>query len=106
MPRKTEDADKIAVPFPDEPGAVYMTEAQWQQFKEKLGETCALYWCERADAYAEQYPARWRRYKDHYRTLMVWHGMKLSDGYEWFDHPKHGPGYFRAWVIRDAEARS
>jgi hypothetical protein len=105
VPRtKEETPDKVPVPFPDDPGAVYMTESQWQQFQEKLGKSCALYWCEQADRYAEEWPIRWRRYKDHYRTLLNWHIRKVSDGYDWFEHPKHGPGYYRTWLIRDSEA--
>jgi hypothetical protein len=93
------DEDLISVPFPDEPGSVYMTEPEWAQFKIRLGESCALYWCERAEAYAEEYPRRWAKYKNHFRTLGNWHQMKVSDGYEWFEHPTHGPGYYRSWVI-------
>jgi hypothetical protein len=95
----TDKQEKISVPFPDEPGAVKMTAAQWEQFKAKLGEDCAYYWCERAEQYAEEWPARWKRYKDHYRTLSNWHGMKVGDGYEWYLHPTHGGGYYKAWVI-------
>ena len=104
MPHKHTNLDKIAVPWPDSPGAVYMTEDQWEQFKAKLGEPCAIFWCEQADNYAEQYPARWRRYKDHYRTLTNWHLRRVADGYDFFEHPKHGPGYYKPWVIRQAEA--
>jgi hypothetical protein len=93
------DDDLISVPFPDEPGSVYMTEPEWQVFKTKLGETCALYWCEKAEAYAEEYPRRWAKYKNHFRTLNNWHSMRVADGYEWFEHPSHGPGYYKTWVI-------
>lgn len=91
--------EKVSVPFADEPGSVYMLPEQWELFKLKLGEPCAYYWCERAEEYAEQSPRKWSRYKDHYRTLLNWHRMRLSDGYEWFEHPVNGPGYYKAWVI-------
>lgn len=90
---------KISVPFPDEPGAVRMTQLQWDSFQKRLGEACAYYWCERAECYAADCPKRWAKYKDHYRTLLNWHQMKAGDGYEFFEHPTQGPGYYRSWVI-------
>ncbi len=93
------DEDLISVPFLDEPGSVYMTETEWHVFKQKLGEACALYWCEKAEAYADEWPRRWAKYKNHFRTLTNWHQMKVADGYEWFEHPAHGPGYYKTWVI-------
>lgn len=91
--------EKISVPFPEEPGAIQMTPQQWAQFLEKLGEPCAFHLCEQAEAYADQWPKRWKKYKDHFRTLMVWHRMKIENGYEFFEHPQHGPGYYKPWVI-------
>lgn len=97
MGKATED--KISVPFPDEPGSIFMTQSEWDRFKAQLGTDCAMYWCERAEAYAEEWPRRWAKYKNHFRTLTNWHSMKLSDGYQWFDHPETGPGYYKIWVI-------
>jgi hypothetical protein len=94
-----DTSDKISVPFPEEPGAVLMTAQQWAQFLEKLGEACAFHLCERAEDYAEQWPSRWKKYKDHFKTLMNWHRMKVADGYEFYDHPQHGAGYYKPWVI-------
>lgn len=99
MGQAKEAEDKVSVPWPHEPGHIYMTPAEWSTFNSRLGEQCALYWCERAEAYAEEHPRRWAKYKSHFRTLNNWHSMKLADGYEWFDHPQHGPGYYKAWVV-------
>ena len=91
--------EKISVPFPEEPGAIQMTPQQWAQFIEKLGEPCAFHLCEQAEAYADQWPQRWKKYKDHYLTLLNWHRHKVADGYEFFEHPVHGAGYYKPWVI-------
>lgn len=91
--------EKVSVPFLDEPGSVYMLPAEWELFKKKLGENCAYYWCEQAELYSESYPRKWAKYKDHFRTLLNWHRMRVADGYEWFDHPTAGPGYYRTFVI-------
>lgn len=99
MPRKKQVGERVPVPFPDEPGAVYMTPEEWSSFCLKLGEACAFYWCEQADRYAEEYPARWRRYKNHARTLLNWAQMRVADGYEFFEHPTYGAGYYKSWVI-------
>lgn len=93
------DTDKISVPFPDDPGSVYMTPEQWGLFKERHGEALAYHLCERAEWYAEQSPRKWAKYKDHFRTLENWHRMKLSDGYVWFLHPVHGYGYYKQWIV-------
>lgn len=98
MPTR-DTSEKISVPFPEEPGVIQMTPKQWAQFLDKLGEPCAFHLCERAEAYAEQWPRRWAKYKDHFRTLTHWHQMKIAEGYEFFDHPQAGPGYYKPWVI-------
>lgn|SRR5574343_73398 len=104
MPKET--TPRISVPFPEEPGAVWMTPGQWDLFRVKLTEPCAYYWCERAEDYAVQWPKRWARYKDHYRTLLNWHQMKVGDGYVWYLHPEHGPGYYKMWIVeKSREAR-
>jgi hypothetical protein len=95
----TDKTPKISVPFPEEPGAVFMTPEQWALFVAKLGEPLAYYLCEQAEAYAEDWPKRWAKYKCHFRTLNNWHKLKLGNGYEFFDHPQHGPGYYRTWII-------
>jgi hypothetical protein len=78
-----------------------MTPEQWELFKGRLGESCAYYWCERAEDYAEQHPRRWAKYKDHFRTLNNWHSMRVADGYLWFEHPDPtcGPGYYKSWIV-------
>ena len=96
---KQASKEKISVPFPDEPGSIYMTVSEWDRFKAKLGAECAMYWCERAEAYAEEWPRRWAKYKNHFRTLTNWHQMRIGDGYQWFDHPDSGPGYYKLWVV-------
>jgi hypothetical protein len=98
MPKESQ-LRKISVPFPEEPGVVFMTPEQWALFLEKLGESLAFFLCEQAEAYAEDYPKRWAKYRCHYRTLLRWHQKKLSDGYDWFKHPVHGSNYYRTWVI-------
>lgn len=99
MPKDT--TPKIHVPFPDEPGAVEMTPQQWELFKQRHGEACAFYLCEQAEAYNDQYPKRWQKYRDHFRTLNHWHQMKVAEGYEFFEHPTAGPGYYRDFVVRN-----
>lgn len=93
---------KIPVPLVEEPGAVWMTPLQWEGFKARLSEEAAWYWCERAEAYAEESPKKWKKYKSHYLTLLNWHQRKVECGYEFYAHPKHGPGYYRTWVIEQA----
>jgi hypothetical protein len=93
---------KISVPFPDEPGAVYMTEAEWLQLQSKLGAECAYYWVERLEEYAADSPRKFSRYKDHYKVVLRWHQMRIGDGYEWYVHPDHGGGYYKTWVIERA----
>ena len=99
---KLSPAVRISVPFPSEPGSVFMTEEQWAKFRERVGEPCAFHLCEQAEDYAEQWPKRFAKYKDHYRTLMAWYQRKVADGYEFFDHPQHGAGFFRTWVVERA----
>jgi hypothetical protein len=99
MAKAVAAADKISVPFPDEPGSLYMTPVEWEQFKLKLGNECALYWCERGEEYAEENPRRFAKYKNHYRTLLNWHQRKVETGHEWFVHPQYGAGYYKTYVI-------
>ena len=95
----SNEKDKGSCPFPTEPGAVFMTEAEWAQFKGRLGDEAAYYWCEQAEAYAEEQPRKWAKYKSHFRTLTNWHRYKVENGYEFFNHPQHGPGYYKSWII-------
>jgi hypothetical protein len=97
--RRATKQPKISVPFPDEPGAVFMTEAEWSQLQQKLGQECAYYWVERLEEYAADNPRKFKKYSDHYRVALRWHQMRVGDGYEWFVHPDHGGGYYRSYVI-------
>lgn len=91
--------DKISIPFPDEPGSVFVTPKEYEQLLSRLGEACLFYLCEQLEIYAEEHPRKFAAYRNHARVLMRWHQMKVSNGYEFFEHPQHGPGYYRTWLI-------
>lgn len=91
--------NKISIPFPDEPGAIWVTQTEYAQLLERLGEACVFHLCEQLERYAEDQPRKFAAYKNHARVILTWHQRKLSDGYDFFEHPEHGPGYYRQWVI-------
>lgn len=91
---------KLSRPFPEEPGSVLMTDKEWDLFQTKLGKDLAYHLIEKAEAYAKEQPKKWKKYSSHYLTLLNWHNRKLSDGYEFFEHPKYGWNYYKAEVVR------
>ncbi len=91
----------VPVPDPEEPGAVWMTWAEWESFAAEVGDHCACKLCDEMTTWAKNEKAKYRKRVDHYETLLNWHRRKLADGYEFFHHPQHGPNYYRNSVIRD-----
>ena len=77
-----------------------MTQSEWDSLCEEVGPAAAFKLCESLDAWAKNAKAKYRKRVDHYETLRNWHRKNIRDGFEFFEHPIHGPDYYKSFVIR------
>lgn len=91
----------LSWPIPEDPGAVWMTQREWDSLVSKTSPAIAYKLCEDLETMAKTQPAKYKKYKDHKATLWNWHRWKLKNGFEWFDHPQHGPDYYKSYIIKN-----
>jgi len=97
-PAEALAADKVWMPYPDEPSPISTTRRKYDQLVKDLGFPTFEYLCQRLINYSEDEPKKFAKYKDHAAVLRRWHEMKVGDGYVFSE--KHGQ-YIRRWVARE-----
>lgn len=92
----------ITVPFPEDPTLnVRMRAQDWERLCREWGEEEAVYLACQLQDYSISNPKRFKKYKDHARTLEVWRRLKVENNYEFDPHHKNGAGYYRATYRRN-----
>lgn len=73
---------------------VKMTKSELDSLEGLLGLSCLKYWIISLNSFADNEPAKFRKYKSHRACIQNWHRMRLEKGMVFSHIHPSGPGYY------------
>lgn len=98
METRQELHEIIPIPYPDEPGLLKCTRAEFESLVRDLTFPAVEHLCQQLEAYAEDQPKKFAKYKNHARVIRTWHQMKIGNGYVY--SPSYGQ-YVKRWMAAE-----
>lgn len=98
METRQELHEIISIPYPDEPGVLKCTRAEFDALVRDLGFPAVEYLCQQLEAYSEDEPRKFKKYKNHARVIRKWHEMKIGNGLVF--SPSYGH-YVKRWLAQE-----
>lgn len=84
---------------------VLLNDSDVEYLEQVLGRPCLMYQAEALAGYAEDFPAKFRNYKNHRRVILRWDEMKRQLGLEFCPCHEDRPGYYPPHIVKEQFAK-